>query len=224
MDFLMILGAGVLGFFSWIVWAIVVGIVFFAAVGIPWAIWEGFMFLTFNNIINAFAKLPSFIGAFFGFVLTVPFAIVSVGVCVWAYAQTILMGILTFRGDPSSEFCQTFIEKMVLPWESKGCHSFVIVRYYYEHCQWLWGGAGFEHSWFPWQNGCGQGWGNLDFWWPVGETLPVEFKIIKLILLALPYLALFVLPIIPLVWSLFRPIVGALSALPAVSGNGDGRD
>lgn len=222
MEILICIGAGTLGVISWIIWAIIVCAVFFAAVGLPWGIWELFMYLTFNNIINLFAKLPSFIGFIFGFVLTLPFAAISTAVCIWAYIQTILMGILTFRGF-SEDFAQTFIETCVVPWEQGWPKSFVIVRYYYEHCQWIWGGACCQYSWFPWQNQCGQGWLNGDFWWPICD-IPVPFKIIKLVLLGIPYMAMFILPLIPCLWSAFRPFLGGFSCLPAVSGNGDGRD
>ena len=224
MGIVTVIAAGVLSVISWIIWAIVVGFVFFAAVGLPWAIWEFFMFLTFNNIINCFAKLPSIIGGFFGFILTLPFSGIAAAVSIWAYLQTILMGILTFRGNPNDPFCVNFIKNCVEPLEFGGEHSFVIVRYYYEHCQWIWGGAGFQHSWFPWQNGCGAGWTHGSFWWPSGEMLPVEFQIIKLFLLCFPYMMLFILPLLPVIWSITRPIVGACASLPAVSGNGDGRD
>lgn len=217
MDLIIIIGAGVLGFFAWVLWAIIAAIVLFAAVGIPFFIWEGFMFLTFNNIINLFAKLPSFIGWLFGFILTLPFAIIATTVTLWAYIQACLMGLLTFRGFYGG-FAEHFIQDYVTPWESGWPKSFVIARYYYEHCQWLWGGAGFQYSFFPWQNNCGGGWMNGDFWWPVCE-IPVPFMIIKLILLAIPYMALFVLPLLPLLWSIVRPFVGAAAALPAVSGN-----
>ena len=221
MGFLLVLGAGILAVVAWIIWAVIVCIVFFAAVGIPWGIWELFMFLTFNNIINLFAKLPSFIGAIFGFVLTLPFAGIALAVSIWAYVQTFLMGLLTFRGF--GDFPQSFITSCVEPFESEGFHSFIIARFYHDHCQWLWGGASFMHSWYPWQNGCGGGWSAGDFWWPVCE-IPVPFMIVKLFLLALPYMAMFVLPLVPIFWSLSRPFVGAFARLPAVSGNGDGRD
>lgn len=100
----------------------------------------------------------------------------------------------------------------------------IIVRFYHDHCQWLWGGAGFMHSYYPWQNGCGKGWvEGSDFWWPVGE-IPVPMMIVKLLLLALPYMILFVAPLFPVLWSFVRPVLGACAKLPAVSGNGDGRD
>lgn len=224
MGFLLFLGMMVLFFISWVIWSILACIVFFAAVGIPWGIWELFMFLTFNNIINAIAKLPGCLGSLLGFVLTLPFAAVAAAVSLWAYLQTALMGILTFRGFSDTHFPEKFLSGCVIPFESEGCHHMIIARYYYEHCQWIWGGAGFMHSYFPWQNGCGKGWlDGSDFWWPVCE-IPIPIAIIKLFLLALPYMAMFVLPLLPLLWSITRPLVGALSALPAVSGNGDGRD
>lgn len=222
MELIFVIGMGIVGFISWIIWAIIVGLVFCLAVGIPWGLWELFMYLTFNNIINLFAKLPSFIGFLFGFILTLPFAGIAFGITLWCYIQTCLMGILTFRGF-SENFASTFIQKCVEPLEGSWPYSFVIVRYYFDHCQWLWGGAGFQYSYFPWQNGCGGGWGAGSFWWPICD-IPVPFQIIKLFLLALPYVALFALPLLPLLWSFFRPLVGGFAALPAVSGNGDGRD
>lgn len=215
MEFVILIGAGVLCFFSWILWGILIAGACFLAVVIPWAIWELFMFLTFNNIINLFAKLPSIIGAFFGFVLTLPFAIIATTVSIWAYAQALLMGLLTFHGNANLEFCKTFVEKMIVPWESQNFHSFFIVRFYYEHCQWIWGGAAFNVSYFPWQNGV---------WANVGEMLPIPIMILKLLIMAIPYFMMFVLPILPVIWSVLRPFVGGAARLPAVSGNGDGRD
>ena len=221
MALLLFIGMVVFGLVAWLLWGIIVCIVFFAAVGIPWGIWELFMYLTFNNIINAVAKLPSFIGGLLGFILTLPFAGIAATVSIWAYLQTILMGLLTFRGF-SDHFAENFISGWLVPFEDGV--PFVIARYYYDHCQWIWGGACFQYSYFPWQNGCGQGWlEGSDFWWPICPT-PVPFQIMKLLILALPYMAMFILPLLPILWSITRPFVGAFSRLPAVSGNGDGRD
>lgn len=222
MDFVIVLGAFVVGIFSWILWAIIAIVVAVGAVLIPWLLWELFMYLTFNNIINFFAKAPGVIGYFLGFVLTLPAAAIATTISIWAYVQTFLMGLLTFRGFYDG-FAYTFIEECVAPFESGWPKSFVIVRYYYEHCQWIWGGAGFQYSYFPWQNGCGPGWAQGSFWCPPCET-GIIFWIVKLLLLALPYMALFILPLFPVIWSALRPFVGACSALPAVSGNGDGKD
>ena len=224
MEVVIILFCGLLSVVTWLIWGILIGFVAFGAVAIPWAIWELFMYLTFNNIINAFAKLPSFIGWLFGFVLTLPFSLISTLVCIWAYIQTILIGVLTYNGNPNSEFCKTFIEDCVVPWEGSWPHSFVIIRYYYYHMQWLWGGAEPKTGWFFWQNGCGEGWFKGDFWWPVGQELPVPFICLKLILLALPYIVVFVVPLFPILWSILRPFVGGMALLPSASGNGDGRD
>ena len=223
MGCLLFLGAAVLFIFSWVFWTVVVCIVFIAAAGIPWGIWELIMYLTVNNIINAAAKLPSFIGVLLGFVLTLPFAAVSLAISIWAYIQTALMALLTFRGF-SGNFADTFLTGIVSHFESEDCRHMIIVRFYYEHCQWLWGGANFMQSYYPWQNGCGKGWvEGSDFWWPICE-IPVPIMIIKLFLLALPYMALFVLPLFPIIWSLAKPFVGAGAQLPSVSQNGDGRD
>lgn len=222
MDLLILIGAFVIGIFSWIVWALIAAAIALGAVLIPWAIWEFFMFLTFNNVINLFAKAPGFIGWILGFFLTLPSAAIATAVSIWAYIQAFLMGLLTFRGFANG-FSNKFIEDCVMPLENGWTGSLFIVRYYYEHCQWIWGGAGFQYSYYPWQNGCGPGWSHGSFWCPPCET-PVAFWIIKLFLLAIPYLALFVVPLFPVVWSFTRPIVGACSALPAVSGNGDGKD
>lgn len=217
MDLMIVIGSAVVGIVAWLIWAILICIVFLAAVGIPWAIWEFFMYLTFNNIINLFAKLPSFIGFIFGFALSLPFAIVSTTICIWAYLQTVLMGILTFKGFTDPDFTATFVQNMIEPWEEGWPKLFIIARYYYDHCQWLWGGASFMQSYFPWQNNCGGGWMAGDFWWPVCE-IPVPFMIIKLFLLALPYVLLFALPLLPILWSALRPFVGGFAALPAVTG------
>lgn len=203
----------VLFLISWIVWSIVAITVFFAAVGIPWGIWVLFLYLTFNNLINLIAKIRH-VGPLLGFILTLPFAGVSVVVTVWAYVQVAMMGILTFRGYAGYGICNTFIEDLVEPWEKDLPYSFVIARYYYEHMQWLWGGAGFMGSYFPWENGVMV---------PV-HGMGVIGWCVKLFFLALPYMALFVLPLLPVLWSFSMPILGALSHLPAVSGNGNGRD
>lgn len=205
---------GLLSLFTWIIWAILILAVFLGAVAIPFAIWELFMYFTFNNVINLFAKIP-FIGPLLAFLIAIPFAIISTTISLWALLQAWLMGILTFCGDATSTFCKNFIQGCVVPWEDHWSHSFVIIRFYYDHMQWLWGGANFMKSWFFWQNGC---------WCDVGNLLPIPFAIIKVFLLALPYTLMFVLPILPVLWSFLRPIVGACSRLPAVSGNGDGRN
>ena len=93
------------------------------------------MFLTVNNIVNAFAKLPSFIGGLLGFMLTFPFAGIAVGVSIWAYIQTFLMEILAFRGF-FDDFAPNFIKICIEPLETGWPKSFIIARYYFEHCQW----------------------------------------------------------------------------------------
>ena len=223
MGCLLFLGLVILFIVSWVLWSITAILVFIAAAGIPWGLWELFMYLTFNNIINAAAKLPSFIGILLGFVLTLPFAAVALAIALWTYVQTFLMALLTFRGF-SENFSDTFLTSCVSAFESEGCHHMIIARFYYEHCQWLWGGASFMYSYYPWQNGCGKGWvEGSDFWWPVGE-IPIPVVIIKLFFLGLPYMFLFVAPLLPVLWSFTRPFVGAFAKLPAASGNGDGRD
>lgn len=219
MGFLLFIGAIVLGIISWIVWAIFAVVIAFAVTFIPWIIWDYLMRLTFYNVINCIAKLPSFIGVLLGFLFTLPFAAVGIGISLWAYTQSLLIALLTFRGDPNTEFCAKFVETCIGAFESDGFHHMIIARFYYEHCQWLWGGAGFMHSYYPWQNGCGTG-----VWFGVGNELPIPVMIIKLLLLALPYMFMFILPILPVLWSFTRPIVGAMAKLPAISGNGDGRD
>lgn len=225
MGFLLFLGLVVLFIFSWVFWVIAAVLFFAAAAIVPWGIWELFMYLTFNNIINAAAKLPGCLGSLVGFVLTLPFAAVALAISLWTYVQTFLMALLTFLGGPlEGGSSGRFISDYVSAFESEECHHMIIVRFYYEHCQWLWGGAGFMHSYYPWQNGCGKGWvEGSDFWWPVGE-IPIPVVIIKLLFLALPYMILFVAPLFPIIWSLTRPFLGATAHLPAVSNNGDGRD
>lgn len=225
MGFLLFIGLGVLFIVSWVFWAITAVIVFAVIALAPWGLWEIFMYLTFYNIINAVAKLPSFLGILLGFVLTLPFSAVALGIALWTYVQTFLMALLTFIGGPmEGGSTASFITDCVSAFESEGCHHMILVRFYHDHCQWLWGGAGFMHSYYPWQNGCGKGWvEGSDFWWPVGE-IPIPVVIIKLFFLALPYMFLFVAPLLPVIWSLIRPFLGATAHLPAVSNNGDGRD
>ncbi len=225
MGFLLFLGLVVLFIVSWVFWVIAAVLFFAAAAIVPWGIWELFMYLTFNNIINAAAKLPGCLGSLLGFVLTLPFSAVALGIALWTYVQTFLMALLTFIGGPmEGGSSASFITDYVSAFESEGCHHMILVRFYHDHCQWLWGGAGFMHSYYPWQNGCGKGWvEGSDFWWPVGE-IPIPVVIIKLFFLALPYMFLFVAPLFPVIWSLTRPFLGATAHLPAVSDNGDGRD
>lgn len=199
---------------SWLAWGIVLGTVFFIGVGLPWAIWEFFMYLTFNNVINLISKIPTFIGFILGFLIALPFAIPGIVVSIWSYIQIIFMGILVINGDPTSTFAtnyMTYIEQ----WEMSGPGSMVIARFFYEHMQWLWGGASMFRGYFFWQNGV---------WADIGNELPVPAIIIKMLVLSIPIMAMFLLPLIPVVWSLFRPLAGAMSVLPALSDNGDGRD
>ena len=79
------------------------------------------------------------------------------------------------------------------------------------------------YSYYPWQNNCGEGWSKGDFFWPICD-MEFPFICIKLVFLALPYVAMFVLPLLPIVWSISRPFVGAMSRLPSISRNGEGRD
>ena len=162
MDLVIVLGAFVLAIVSWIIWAILTCLVFCMMALLPWGIWEIFMYLTFNNIINAAAKIPGFFGYLLGFVLTLPATAVAMTVSIWTYIQTFLMGLLTFRGFANG-FANIFIEECVAPLESGWPRCFVLVRFYYERCQWLWGGAGFQYSYYPWQNGCGPGWKDGSF-------------------------------------------------------------
>ena len=57
---------------SWIAWSILLCAVFFLAIALPWSLWEGFMYLTFNNLINLIAKITTFIGAIIGFMFSLP--------------------------------------------------------------------------------------------------------------------------------------------------------
>ena len=217
MGFLLFLGLVVLFIVSWVFWVIAAVLFFAAAAIVPWGIWELFMYLTFNNIINAAAKLPGCLGSLLGFVLTLPFSAVALAISLWTFVQTFLMALLTFLGGPLGVGSSgRFITDYVSAFESEGCHHMIIVRFYHDHCQWLWGGAGFMHSYYPWQNGCGKGWvDGSDFWWPVGE-IPVPMMIVKLFLLALPYMLLFVAPLFPVLWSRVRPFLDASARLAAV--------
>lgn len=218
MAFLYFIFGLVLALIAWVLWTIVVvSAVFIFCLG-PWLLWDGIMRLTYYNFVNLVAKVPSFFGNLLGFVFSLPAAGVSLGISIWTGAQGILIALLTFRGDPNTEFCRTFGENFI---QNSGNEiaKFHILQFYYEHCQWIWGGAGFMHSYYPWQ--CGLDESPL---FSSGAILPVPVMIIKLFLLAIPYMALFIIPIVPIIWSLARPIVGAMSRLPAISGNGDGRD
>ena len=206
----------VLFFISWIFWAVITSVIFFAEVAIPWVIWEGFMYYTFNNIINAIAKIPTFIGWIIGFLFALPFAIPGIVLSIWCYVQTVLMGVLVFLGDcpetsPTIANFPKIIDALAGP--DSSCPMFIL-KYFYEHMKWVWGGAGLFKGYFFWQNNV----------WADCSEIPVPIMIVKLFLLCLPYMCLFVLPLIPVLWSIFRPIIGACSMLPAVSDNGDGRD
>lgn len=199
---------------SWIFWGVTVSVVFFLAMAIPFFIWEGFMYLTFNNLINAVAKIPTWIGFIIGYLFALPFAIPGLVFMTWCYIQTLFMGILTLAGADSA-FATNYINNLQV-WEFDNPGIMFIARFYYNHCQWLWGGAGFFRGYYFWQNGV---------WADACTTdMPVPIMICKLFILCIPYMMMFILPIIPLLWSLFRPLVGAASCLPAVSENGDGRD
>ena len=213
MAILFFIGFSVVYIFSWIIWSLLAIIIFTAAVGIPWGIWKGFLYLTFNNIINFIAKIP-FIGPILGFLFSIPFASVSIIVTIWAYVQVVLMGILTIQGYAGYGICNTFLEDYVIPLESDLPNSFIIARYYYEHMQWVWGGAGIMGSYFPWENGVMV---------PIHGTGPIGW-VIKAIFLALPYTAMFIFPLFPVLWSFTMPISGALARLPSISQNGTGRD
>lgn len=214
MEFIFGIFITVLSIISWIAWSIILGIVFFLAVAIPWCVWEGFMWLTFNNIINAIAKIPTFIGWLIGFIVALPFAIPGIVISIWCYIQTIIMGILVLNGDPTSTYAQNYL-KIVEDWEFSTPGCMFVARYFYNNMQWLWGGASIFRGYFFWQNGV---------WMDIGNELSVPFTILKTFLLAIPILLMFVLPLLPVLWSITRPFVGAASCLPAVSENGDGRD
>jgi len=203
----------VLFFVAWIVWSILLCAAFLLAILLPWGIWEGFMYLTFNNLINLVAKIPTFIGVIIGFLFALPFAIPGIVISIWCYIQVIFMALLIFNGDPTSDFATNYLSS-VSAWEFDTPGSLFIARFFHDHCQWLWGGAGMFRGYFFWQNGV---------WMDIGEELPVPMIIVKLFLLAIPYMLMFLLPLFPVLWSITRPFVGALSLLPAVSGNGDGR-
>ena len=199
---------------SWIAWSILLCAVFFLAIALPWALWEGFMYLTFNNLINLIAKIPTFIGAIIGFMFSLPFAIPGIVVSIWCYIQVIFMGILIFNGDPTSTFAKNYLT-YVADWEFSTPGCMFIARFFYNHCQWLWGGAGIFRGYYFWQNGV---------WQDISCELPIPLVIVKVFLLAIPYMLMFLLPLLPVLWSISRPFIGAFSFLPAISGNGDGRN
>lgn len=201
----------VLAVFSWILWDALATVVFIVAPLIPWGIMFLIMYLTFNNILNAIGKLPSVFGYFFGFICSLPFAVVYVTISIWTYAQTCLMGVLTFRG---LDMADGFIANYVEPVEGELPGSLFLVRFYYEHFQWLWGGLSFMYSLFPWNNGV----------WCEARPLEIPLVILKLFILAPFYTVIFIIPFLPIIWGVMMPILGACSRLPAVSGNGDGKD
>lgn len=203
----------VLFFVAWIIWSILLCAAFLLAILLPWGIWECFMYLTFNNLINLVAKIPTFIGVIIGFLFALPFAIPGIVISIWCYIQVIFMALLIFNGDPTSDFATNYLS-CVSVWEFDTPGCLFIARFFYNHCQWLWGGAGMFRGYYFWQNGV---------WMDIGEELPVPLIIVKLFLLAIPYMLMFLLPLFPVLWSITRPFVGAFSHLPAVSGNGDGR-
>lgn len=214
MEFILGIFIIVLSIVSWIVWSFVMLLIFALAIGLPWFAWEGLMALTFNNLINLVAKIPTFIGWIIGFVFALPFAIPGIAISIWCYIQVALMGILVLNGDPTSTFAKNFL-KYIEEWEFSNPGCMFIARFFYEHMQWLWGGASIFRGYFFWQNGT---------WIEIGSELPIPIVIVKTFLLAIPLMAMFIVPLIPVVWSICRPIIGACSGLPAISGNGDGRD
>ena len=205
----------VLWLFSWIFWGVLVSAVFFLFMAIPFFIWEGFMYLTFNNLINAVAKIPGCIGFLIGFMFAIPFAVPGAALMLWCYIQTVFMAVLTFVAYPGSDFAANYLE-YVRMFEFDDPGIMFLARFYYNHCQWLWGGGGFFRGYYFWQNGV---WADA-----CTDDLPVPIMICKLFLLCIPYMLMFVLPLVPLCWSILRPIVGGMSRLPAVSDNGDGKD
>lgn len=204
----------ILSFVSWIAWAILLVAIFALAILIPWGIWEFFMYLTFNNLINLVSKIPSFLGLVIGFMFALPFAIPGIVISTWCCIQTIFMALLVFNGDPTSDFAVNYL-KCVEIFEFGDPGIMFIARFFYNHMQWFWGGASMFRGYFFWQNGV---------WMDIGAELDVPFIILKLFLLAIPFMAMFIIPLLPVLWSITRPFCGALSILPAISGNGEGRN
>jgi hypothetical protein len=204
----------ILFLFSWIVWGITLAVVFIVAMLIPWYIWEGFMYLTFNNVINFVSKIPTFLGWLIGFCFAAPFAIPTTMIAIWTYLQILVMGGLVITGDPNSHWVKELMD-LVTAMEGSSGGSMFLVRFFKEHMQWLWGAGSILKSTFPWQNGV---------WAAVGEELSPPMMIIKLFILAIFYVIIFAVPILPIIWGLCRPIAGACSILPALMNNGDGRD
>jgi len=216
MPLIVFIGAAITFIFSWILWAVIALPVFFCSVYIPWLIWEGFMYLTFNNLINLLAKgegVFGFLGKVLAFIIMLPFAGVSTVLSLWAYFQTVLMGILTFHGAANSVFCKNFIQNYVVPWETDFHYGMIIVRWYYDYMQCIWGGSSFMVAYYPWQNGVMMA--------APTEVLPVPMMIIKLVLLSIPFTIMFVVPLVPIIRSFNRAIVAAMGKLPSISGNGD---
>ena len=180
---------------------------------LPWLIFDLFMNLTFNNIVNVFAKIP-LIGWLLGMILYVPFVGLYLGISIWSLLNSLLVSILIFRGNPNSEFCIAEFMKTVEVFEGNGVHSMIIARWFYEHCQWIWGSGCFLNSSMPWMNGV----------WAPATEISVPLAIVKLFFLMIPYSAIFIIPFWPIILSFGRWILAILAKLPAISGNGKGRD
>lgn len=204
----------ILSLVSWIAWSIILLAVFFLAMFIPWGLWEGVMYFTFNNVMNFVSKIPTFIGWFIGYVFALPFCIPGIVIAFWSYVQVLFMSILVLNGDPNSTFAQNYLT-YVSEWEFSSPGCMVVARFFYNHMQWLWGCGSVCKSFYPWQNGV---------WADVSIDLPIPVTCIKIFLLGIPYTLMFIIPLLPLVWSIFRPIIAANSHLPSVLDNGDGRD
>lgn len=214
MTFLLGIFLIVLYFIAWMFWAILICTTFFLAIAIPWGIWEVFMYLTFNNVINWVSKIPTFIGWIIGFIFALPFAIPGLLISIWCYAQTLMMAILVLNGDPTSNYAKNYLD-IVNVWEFENPGNMIIARFFYNHMQWLWGGASMFRGSYFWQNGV---------WINIGDELSPPFALLKLVVLCIPYTLIFLFPLMPLCWSIFRPILGACRKLPAISDNGTGRD
>lgn len=201
-------------FVSWVMWGIIACVVFSLAILIPWGLLELFMYYTFNNIMNAVSKIPTVFGWIIGFLFALPFSIPGIVLSTWCYFQIAFMGELVIKGDPTSSYVHKFPNNLAF-FEGGYDGSMIIARFFYDHCQWLWGSSSIFKGLYPWQNGV---------WCAAGDPLSPPISVIKIFVLCIPYSLMFILPLIPVIWSLFRPIVAACSKLPAVTDNGNGRD
>ena len=214
MELLLFLGCVIVFLVSWIIWAIIAIAVSVLLSGVLYFAFEIIMALTFNNLINAVAKAPGCLGRFLGFIFALPFGAFALGLSIWSTIQGEFIALRIFYGGktPGEEFLQSYVIPMEGEWP--GC--MFLVRFFVNQYQCIWGGSSFMFAYFPFQNGVMLPLEN--------DPLPVPMMIIKLFFLGVPYVILFLIPLIFVVRAITWSFIGAVGRLPAISGNGTGQD